>query len=127
MLTNDNHKSFGHWIFTGVDEPETAFGFTYIITNLLTHRKYIGCKQFVTKRNGSDWKQYMGSNKELLLDIQKYGKESFTFYILNVYYSKRELQIAEAKEILQSNALTSIGYYNQYIHLRLRVRTTQKT
>lgn len=125
MLTN-NHKSYGHWLYNGILD-NNAFGFVYCITNILSGRKYIGCKQFVTKRNGSDWKQYMGSNKELLLDIQKYGKESFIFYILSVYSSKQALKIAEAKEILQSNALTSIGYYNQYIHLRLRVRTTQKT
>jgi len=84
----------GHWICEKF-EPE-SFGFIYLITNIKNNRKYIGKKQLQFKKSRrlksrknrkvsyseSDWKTYTGSCRELNEDIEKYGKENFTFEIL---------------------------------------------
>ena len=84
----------GHWICEKF-EPE-SFGFIYLITNIKNNRKYIGKKQLQFKKSirlksrknrkvsysESDWKTYTGSCRELNEDIEKYGKENFTFEIL---------------------------------------------
>lgn len=82
------------WLINGnllkeEDIPEKAIGFIYIITNLITDRKYIG-RKLLTKaaiktvngkkkkcRKESDWKNYYGSCKELHEDIEKIGKDNF--------------------------------------------------
>ena len=42
-------KDLGHWV-TELTVPEESYGFIYIITNLITNKKYIGKKQMVSKR-----------------------------------------------------------------------------
>ena len=70
-----------HWLQYGTDEPFVPdldkFGFVYIITNLKTEKKYIGCKQyFIGKsKRESRWQSYMGSSKYLKEDIKKVGKK----------------------------------------------------
>lgn len=120
-----NHKRYGHWIYGGVDDVSCAFGFTYCITDILNHRKYIGCKQIKTKRK-SDWKSYTGSNTELNKDIETYGMDHFLFEILNVYFDKTSLRIGEATEILNRQALQKQDYYNEYLQLRVRIPRNQK-
>ena len=135
MLTNENiksltfyanHKSFGHWLFNGVGEPDTAFGFTYVITNLISHRKYIGCKQIKVKKKKDNWKENTGSNKELNADIVTHGKQYFLFEITDLYYDRQSLRMGEAMAILGANALCRNDYYNQYLIVRLRVRNDKK-
>ena len=135
MLTNENitslpyytnHKSFGHWLYNGSGEPETCFGFTYIITNLLNHKKYIGCKQIVVKKKKDTWKNYTGSNKELNQDITTYGKQYFLFEITDLYYDRQSLRMGEAMAILGADALNRNDYYNQYLQIRLRVLPKNK-
>jgi hypothetical protein len=77
------------------------YGYIYKTTNILTGRFYIGKKAYLHKRRkkltkrelaalpkgrkpkykveyiDSDWKNYYGSSKELLVDIKKLGKENF--------------------------------------------------
>src|SRR5690554_2525437 len=87
-------------------------GFVYLITNLVTGRKYIGKKLLKTNRRirrktgrkvrrqikESDWKEYYGSNDELKEDVKKYGKENFKREILHLCKTKGECSWYELKE-----------------------------
>lgn len=122
----NNHKRYGHWHYNGIDEPDTAFGFLYIITNLLTGRKYIGCKQIKVKRKKDDWRVYTGSNKQLNADIATHGKDNFFFEMISLYYNRTALRMGEARMILGADALNRMDYYNEYLQVRIRVRANKK-
>lgn len=125
----------GHWILSeGVYCSNDFFGFIYEITNAITGKFYIGKKQCLRKikrkplkgktRNRidhkeSDWKSYVGSSNDLLEDIQKYGKENFTFKILKLCNSKWELSYFEAKEQMARDVLLIEGSYNGILNLRI--------
>lgn len=127
----------GHWqLADGLETKEGAFGFIYIITNnaLTVPKKYIGKKQCVSKikrkplkgkkrnrldQKESDWKTYTGSSKELNEDIQKYGKENFTFTILEWCNSKFELGYKEIKLQLLHDVILKEEFYNGIINCRL--------
>lgn len=127
----------GHWkLKEGLDFNENAFGFIYEITNntFSVPKKYIGKKQCVSrvkrkplkgkKRNRidqkeSDWKTYTGSSKELNEDIIKYGKENFSFTILEWCNSKFELGYKEIKLQLLNDVILNENYYNGIINCRL--------
>ena len=127
----------GHWkMVDGLSFKESAFGFIYEITNnaLPEPKKYIGKKQCVSKirrkplkgkkrarlgQKESDWKTYTGSSKELNEDIKKYGKENFTFVILEWCSSKFELGYKEIKLQLHHDVLLKECFYNGIINCRL--------
>lgn len=127
----------GHWqLANGLEFKENAFGFVYEITNnaLPEPKKYIGKKQCVSKirrkplkgkkrarldTKESDWKTYTGSSKELNNDIEKYGKENFTFVILEWCSSKFELGYKEIKLQLHHDVLLKECFYNGIINCRL--------
>lgn len=125
----------GHWLLCeGVDMTESTFGFIYLITNNITGKKYIGKKQCQSrvkrkplkgkKRNRidskeSDWKIYTSSSNELNEDIIKYGKESFTFQILQACDSKWALAYYEIKEQLDRDVLLRDDYYNGICNVRI--------
>jgi hypothetical protein len=126
-------EDLGHWTTT-LTVPETAYGFIYIITNLVSDRKYIGKKQMVSKRTRpplkgkkrkriefveSDWKTYVSSSNELVNDLQKLGKEKFKFEILRFCSNKSQLAYFEAKEQFDREVLLKEDYYNGIINLRL--------
>ena len=126
-------EDLGHWTTT-LTIPETAYGFIYMITNLVTNRKYIGKKQMVSKRTRpplkgkkrkriefveSDWKSYISSSNELVQDLQKIGKEQFKFEILRFCSNKSQLAYYEAKEQFDREVLLKEDYYNGIINLRL--------
>jgi hypothetical protein len=125
----------GHWVLVeGLEYKDDAFGFVYEITNTANGRKYIGKKQRVSKvkrpplkgkkRNRrqekeSDWKTYTGSSKELNADIEKYGKDNFSFVILEWGNSKWELGYKEIKRQIQHDVLLKEEYYNGIVHIRI--------
>ena len=126
----------GHWLFEG-EIPTESMGFIYKITNIINNKKYIGKKLLkfkVTKKplkgnknkrrslKESDWKTYTGSCNQLNEDIAKTGKEHFKFEILCWCKSKSELSYEEMKQIIISNALFDINYYNEYVGGRVRIR-----
>jgi hypothetical protein len=106
-------------------------GFVYIITNLLNCRKYIGKKNFYFSKTRSikgkkkrfkvesDWRDYYGSNKELLADVEKLGKENFKREIVRLCNSKGEFGYWEAKLQFQHNVLESDEWYNSFIMVRV--------
>jgi len=125
----------GHWeILEGVEINEETFGFIYLITNSLNGKKYIGKKQKLTKLKrkplkgkknkrisiiDTDWKTYTGSSNELNADIEKFGKQNFTFVILKACGSKWELAFEEAKMQIQCEVLLREDYYNGMLNLRV--------
>jgi hypothetical protein len=133
----ENNMDLGHWILRkGLQVIDEPFGFIYQITNnaVEPNKKYIGKKQCISKirrkplkgktRNRldtkeSDWKTYTGSSKELNEDIKKFGKENFTFTILEWCNSKFELGYKEIKLQLQHDVILNENYYNGIINCRL--------
>jgi len=125
----------GHWVLRGeILVQENPFGFIYIITNKVNNKKYIGKKQCTSRvkrkplkgktRNRidhkeSDWKTYTGSSKELNEDISKYGKENFTFEIIEWCGSKWELGYKEIKKQLEHDVILSDEFYNGILNVRI--------
>ena len=128
---------YGHWTNTAGEIPEECIGFIYKIINTANNRKYIGKKLLkfkvtkkplkgrVNKRRStkeSDWKTYTGSCNQLNEDIQKIGKDKFTFEILSWCKNKSDLSYEEIKQIILANALYDNDYYNEYVGGRVRIR-----
>jgi hypothetical protein len=131
------------WLYESkqVDQlPEDCVGFVYLITNLLTGRKYIGKKlakfskttyKVVKLKNGnkkkkkirskidSDWQLYYGSSPELSKDIEKLGTQNFSREILYYCHSKSECSYVEAREQFARKVLESDDYYNGHIQVRV--------
>ena len=129
--------------------PSGCAGFVYLITNEVTGRQYIGKKiaQFKkTKRktiklkNGkkkkkkikslieSDWAIYYGSNKELLEDINKLGKEKFRREVLQFCNSKNELSYYELKyQVMNDVLFDEARWYNKWISVKVRSIKAKKT
>lgn len=120
--------------------PEDCIGFVYVITNVISGRKYIGKKlakfkkttyKVVTLKNGtkkkkkirgkidSDWREYYGSSDALTADINTLGKENFTREILYYCTSKAQCSYVEAREQFSRKVLESADYYNGHIAVRV--------
>ena len=120
--------------------PEECVGFVYLITNLISGRKYIGKKlakfskttyKVVKLKNGtkkkkkirskidSDWREYYGSNLELSKDVDTLGSENFKREILFYCKSKSECSYIEAREQFTHKVLESKDYYNGQISVRV--------
>ena len=120
--------------------PEECVGFVYLITNVISGRKYIGKKlakfskttyKTVKLKNGtkkkkkirskidSDWREYYGSSPNLTADIEALGKENFTREILYYCNSKSECSYIEAREQFSRKVLESNDYYNGHIQVRV--------
>lgn len=131
------------WLYNGseiLDLPEDCIGFVYMITNIVTGRKYIGKKlakfskttyKTVKLKNGnkkkkkirskidSDWRDYYGSNDQLNKDVEALGKENFKREILYYCKSKAECSYIEAREQFTHRVLESQDYYNGHIQVRV--------
>lgn len=121
------------WIYDGrpYEEVGEYVGFVYIITNLTNNRKYLGKKNFFFSKTKqvkgkkkrfkveSDWKDYFGSNKELIADVESLGKENFKREIVRLCNSKGEFGYWEAKLQFQYNVLESDDWYNTWIMVRV--------
>jgi len=131
------------WLFEGSEVenlPDYCVGFVYEITNLITNKKYIGKKlskfsktrtKVIKYKNGnkrkrkikspieSDWRDYYGSNEELLKDVELLGHEKFQRTILYYCKSKAECSYIEAREQFSRRVLESSDYYNGIINCRI--------
>lgn len=112
--------------------PEDCIGFVYIITNTQTGKQYIGKKLFTSarirrvkgrkrrSRVESDWKQYYGSNKQLLHDVTTIGKEYFKREILHFCRSRGQCSYYEAKLQFQYGVLENPDkFYNEWIQCKI--------
>ena len=131
------------WTYQGVlveQLPEDCVGYVYMITNIISGRKYIGKKlakfsktttKTVKLKNGtkkkkkvrskidSDWQTYYGSSPELTKDIVALGAENFSREILFYCKSKSECSYIEAREQFTHRVLESADYYNGHIQVRV--------
>ncbi|NBO29715.1 MAG: hypothetical protein EBV10_10820 [Synechococcaceae bacterium WB6_1A_059] len=131
------------WLYKGIEInelPERAIGFVYLITNIITGKKYIGKKlgkfskvtyKTVKLKNGtkkkkrikskidSDWQTYYGSNEQLNKDVVQLGTENFKREILYYCYSKAECSYIEGREQFTRKVLESDEYYNGQISVRV--------
>ena len=125
----------GHWnTKLTINEATLPYGFIYVITNSVNGKRYIGKKQMKSvkklkplkgrknKRHfdiETDWKTYTSSSNELNADIEKYGKDKFTFEIVWLCESKFELAYYEAKMQFEHDVLLREGFYNGIINCRI--------
>lgn len=123
------------WYLDGcpVDEIEPEYvAFVYEIENLQNGRKYIGKKQLLFKKTKilkgkkkkfmveSDWREYYGSNEELLNDVAEFGIGQFKRTILRLCKSKGEASYYESKFIFEADAIIKEEWYNSWISCRVR-------
>lgn len=100
-----------HWrAFNELGNISDLFGFIYLIHNKVSGQYYIGKKQFWSERHvavkgrknrkkvlsPSKWEKYTGSCTYLNDDIEKQGKDTFEFYIIDVFKTRGGLYYAEA-------------------------------
>jgi Putative endonuclease segE, GIY-YIG domain len=125
-----------NWIYKDNDFTEEQigdyYGFVYLITNLVTNKKYIGKKFFYSSKTKmvkgkkkkvkvfSDWQTYYGSNEELKKDVTIHGKEQFKREIIHLCLTKGTAGYLEAKEQFVRGVLESDEYYNTWIMVRVR-------
>jgi hypothetical protein len=107
------------------------YGFVYCITNRLTGKKYIGRKYFTeakrrqvkgkkkTFRVESNWKDYWGSNSQLLAEIEQHGQESFDRKIVRLCKTRGETNYWEAKLIFSHDAVISEHFYNSWVSAKV--------
>jgi len=123
------------WIYQGVpftsNNIENYFGFVYLITNIITGKKYIGRKNLFSYRTpkgkkrkvkqDSDWKKYWGSCDELKEDIKLLGKENFKREILSLHKTQGKVNFEETRQQFLNNVLTEAletgepAFYNNNI------------
>jgi hypothetical protein len=122
------------WHYDGKEleePPDDAFGFVYLIECTKNGKKYYG-KKLLTKagykqvkgkrkkiRKESDWKTYFGSSKELLSDVGLLGEKHFKRTILRFCKTRGECNYFESKFILESDAILSDKYYNDWISVKV--------
>ena len=135
-----------HWKYKGKylrEVPEGFFGFVYLITNILTSKKYIGRKYFGTSRRvkvkgktrrkvvrkESDWRTYVGSSKSVLADINEYGIDKFKFQILFLGETKGQVNYMEENIQHKSDVMIRQDYYNDCVGSRkfVSVKFTEKS
>jgi hypothetical protein len=124
------------WTYNGKEFTEDMigenYGFVYLITNLVSGRKYVGKKFFYSSKTkqvnrkkkkfkvASNWQTYFGSSDILLKDVILYGEEKFSREIIHLCRSKGECGYLETKEQFQRSVLESDDYYNTWIMCRVR-------
>lgn len=113
---------------------EDHIGFVYVITHLLTKRKYVGKKLFVSKRRlpplkgksrkrivikESDWQTYYGSSDEVNALVEDIGEGGFKREIIHLCKSRGVMSYMEAKEQFDREVLLSDEYFNGIINCRI--------
>ena len=92
------------------------FGFVYRITNITTHKSYVGRKYFWSFRTPkgkkrkvkqeSDWKKYYGSCPELKEDVNLFGKNKFSREILSLHDTKGQTNFEETRQLFLNEVLS---------------------
>jgi hypothetical protein len=114
------------------EEIKDNIAFVYLITNLVSGRKYIGKKLFKFKKTttskgkkkrslvDSDWKDYWSSSEELKSDVKTLGEENFTREVLHLCKNKGTASYIEAKEQFANLVLEKPEeWYNGIIQCRV--------
>lgn len=88
-------------------EIQDPFGFIYITTNLINGKRYIGQRKF-----SDGWTTYLGSGKRFKKALKKYGRKNFVRSIVDIGYSREELNNKEIDLIKFLDAVNSRSFYN---------------
>lgn len=119
------------WKFkkTDLEEiPDNAVAFVYIITDSETGKKYIGKKNFWSKRKlkptdkrrttiESDWKHYWSSSKVIQELIKQHGTDRFSREILVICNHEKYANYLEVKYQFMFNILEEPdNWYNDNIN-----------
>jgi hypothetical protein len=123
------------WLYEGNefnDVPEKIIGYVYKITNEITGKQYIGKKLFTAAKRKqvkgksrrirveSDWREYFGSNKELLHDVATHGFSHFRREILYLCSTKVQCSYYEAKLQFELGVLENPDkFYNDWIMCKI--------
>jgi hypothetical protein len=126
------------WIYDGqpvkAADLDKYTGFVYTIKNLKTGRRYIGkkllkhrkTKQVKGKKKRtlveSDWREYYGSNKQLLEDVEKLGEKNFERTILKWCSTKGAASYWELYYQMTSHVLFDENYYNEFVGAKIHSR-----
>lgn len=92
-----------------IEEKQQTRFYIYLTTNLITGKKYIGQRSCHCEI-GKD--TYLGSGEILKKAIKKYGKKHFEKQILEICFSKDELNLKEMQWIEFFDAVNSPDFYN---------------
>lgn len=132
-MSESNYENPWMYMERAFDSSDVGdyFGFVYCITNVTTHKSYVGRKYFWSFRTPpgkkrkvkqeSDWKKYYGSCPELKEDLKLYGKEIFKREILSLHTTKGTCNFEETKQLFLNNVLSEAlddgtpAYYNSNI------------
>jgi len=117
-----------NWQYNGTDYegPTKALeGFVYLITNKTNGKKYVGKKNFWTRRKDPKtgrrktkegaWKSYYGSCDELKDDVKSLGPDNFIREILYLCPHKKSMSYYETYEQFRRNVIMDETYYNTNI------------
>ncbi len=108
--------------------PDKAVAFVYLITDTETGKKYIGKKNFWSKRKlkktdkrrttiESDWKFYWSSSKTIQELIKQHGTDRFTREILVICNHEKYANYLEVKFQFKYNILEEPdNWYNDNIN-----------
>lgn len=119
------------------DTPEEYQGFVYVIHHLVTDRLYVGKKNFwrierkpplkgrknrrLVKKE-TDWRDYYGSNNQLLADIAAHGVDSADRRILYLCANRTQMSYFETREQFTRDVLLNSQYYNDFIGCKITGR-----
>lgn len=108
-------------------------GFVYLIIQKETDKKYIGKKNFFSKKTmkplkgkkrkritkkESDWKDYYGSNK-VLAELAEKDRGQFDRIILRLCKTKGEMSYFETKFQFENDVLLRDDYFNDFIGCKI--------
>lgn len=124
--------------------PEGYYGYSYLITDILNKKIYVGKKAFTHKKKtklskkakllpenkgkrvikgtkDSGWLKYFGSSKELNEQVKLLGENNFKREILEFATSKSDLTLKEIEAQVKFNVL-KVNSYNLWIGGRVYKR-----
>ena len=113
-------------------DPKKICGFVYLVTNLVSEKKYVGKKLFWSSKSRmirgkkkkfkaeSDWQSYFGSSDRVRTDLAALGPDKFLREILHICYSKSECSYLETREQFNRNVLLRPSeYYNEWVTCKI--------
>jgi hypothetical protein len=126
------------WLYQGSPvediDLDKNFAIVYNIENKLNGMQYIGKKLLLHRKTRqvkgkkkkylaeSDWRQYWGSSKRLLEDIETHGEDNFKRTILAFCKSKGEANYLELYHQMTNNVLLDDNYYNNFVGVKIHSR-----
>ena len=124
-----------HWL-NMEEDLEEYFGFTYLITNKKTGKKYVGKKQFylwdgpvggfkctdprsewwdAKAWKNSSWQTYTGSCEELNQEILSGNVWDYQYEVLELCHDKLSLHISEINHMMLWNVLYATDSKGEYV------------